>query len=111
MSSATHLDALAGKALTATEKSSTLAAAHAFFGTTSGDSEDEDLGTAMLAFSIGMNRRKAEKAKTDGSITVLSIEELVTPEMERLVNKTNLKTSMSFFIKHQQLSSNKHWSS
>lgn len=109
MTTSTLLATLVGNAFGSTPRADAITVAQTYFDTVDGDSNGEDLATAMLAHAILLNQRQAEKGRTDGSIAVLNIDQLVTPEMERLLNKSKASTFYDF-ITYQQPSSSKHWS-
>ncbi len=108
MTVAADLNTLVGTAFGTTPKADTVTLAKKYFGIADGDGDNQELATAMLAHAILLNRRQAEKGRTDNTIAVLNIDELVTPEMERLLNKDKKSTSYNI-INYKPLSGNQHW--
>lgn len=108
MGTSTDLDTLVGNAFSPTAKTAAIALANKYFATADGDSDGEDLATAMLAHAILLNKRQAERGNVEISITAMNIDELVTPEMERLLNKP-VKPTFYEVIRTLPLP-NRHWS-
>jgi len=107
MTTTTDLDTLVGNGFTTTEKSTAITLARKYLGTVEGNSDGDDLATAMLSANILNNRRKAEKSKTDNSIAPLA--DLMTKEIMSLLTNDSTGTFKQL-IYYEQPSVSKHWS-
>lgn len=101
MTTETDLTTLGGLSFNSNRRTAAIALANKYFGTTDGDSDGDDLATAMLALAVMLNQRQADKGKTDPSITVLNIDQLVTPEMLSLLTRDTIPINYNI-IKYQQ---------
>ncbi|MCH8905455.1 MAG: hypothetical protein IH840_00070 [Candidatus Heimdallarchaeota archaeon] len=109
MTTSSFTSSIVGLAFGSSLRSDAITTAEAYFGTASTSDESEQLATAMLAAAILLNQRQTEKGMTDSTVAVLNIDQLVTPEMERLLNKSRASTFFSI-IGTQQIASHLHWS-
>lgn len=108
MTTETDLDTLTGNAFSDGKKDAAIALARKYFGTSDGESDDKDLATALLSMAVLLNRRQAEKGRTDNAIAVLNIDELVTPQMERLLVSSTKAAKLNVF-NFKARDTSKHW--
>lgn len=71
--------------VTSTIRDAAIDSAQDYLGTDDTATGQKAAATAALAHKIILNQRSSDKAKTDSSITVRSLDELVTDEMRRMV--------------------------
>jgi len=105
MTTETDLTTLGGSSFSSTKRTAAIALANKYFGTTDGDSDGDDLATAMLALAVMLNQRQADKGKTDPSIAVLNIDQLVTPEMLSLLTTDTVPTNYDILSYKQPIGS------
>lgn len=101
MSTESDLLTMCGPGFSSTARTGAIVVANKYFGTSDGDSDGDDLGTAMLAMAVMLNERRASKGKTDPSVAVVTIDQLVTPEMTALITKNSASTR-KIIINYQQ---------
>ena len=101
MAASGQLDTLVGSAFSPTQKTAALATAVAYTGVTADASNDSDVGLAMLAHAILLNQRRALKSKTNPSIVVKTLDQLLTKEIERLLWKPDAETKFTSIINYK----------
>jgi hypothetical protein len=109
MTVATDLDAIVGTGFGTTPKAEAVTLAKKYFEVTDGDGDQQELATAMLSAAILLNRRQIGKGRTDNTIAPMNLDELITSEMERLLNWDKKSTTFNI-IKHNKPNTSKHWS-
>jgi hypothetical protein len=91
------LDTIVGSAFAAAQKTAAIRDALLYHGLSDGDSNEKDMATALLAANILNNQRMIQAARTDNSLLsqVKSFDQLITPEIERLLTESSLHQAHS----------------
>lgn len=105
------LDTLAGSSFSTTQLSDASRDALLYLGLTDGDSDEKDMAAAILAFKMLHNQRLSNLGRDDPSLLsqVRTPDELMTPEIERLLGEADKATDIRAF-KFKLIPTSKHWS-